>query len=149
MATSPLKLLLADDDADDRMFFREALEELPVNVKITTVNDGVQLMNHLLGVTGKIIPDILFLDLNMPLKNGFDCLSEIKRNDKLKLFPVVIYSTSLNDEVVNSLYDNGADYYLHKPGDFSKLRKVIHEAITFVTGEDWIRPPKEKFIIRV
>jgi|SRR6185436_3368535 len=148
MATSPLKLMLADDDADDRLFFKEALQELPVNVKITTVNNGVQLMNLLVG-TGKIIPDILFLDLNMPLKNGFDCLVEIKRNEKLKHFPVIIYSTSLNDDVVNLLYDNGAYYYIHKPGDFSKLRKIIHEAIIFVTGPDWVRPPKEKFIIRV
>src|SRR6187551_1938729 len=103
-------LLLADDDIDDCAFFKDALEELPVSATPLTVNDGVQLMN-LLSAKSDNLPDILFLDLNMPRKSGFECLSEIKSIDKLKDLPVIIFSTSLGTEVVDLLYQKGAHYY--------------------------------------
>ncbi len=81
MSIASLNLLLADDDTDDCFFFKEALEELPVSAKFTFVNDGVQLM-QLLIVNDTSLADALFLDLNMPRKNGFECLSEIKIIDK-------------------------------------------------------------------
>jgi len=146
MNAAPLQLLLADDDTDDRIFFKEALEELPVATKLTMVNDGAQLM-HLLSKPETAVPDFLFLDLNMPRKNGFECLSEIKCNKKLMEFPVIIYSTSLDHEVVNLLYEKGAHHYIRKPGDFLNLKKVIHKAIT-KTGTSSGRPPKEKFILQ-
>src|SRR6185436_20323710 len=115
------RLLLADDDMDDIVFFKEALEELPFASKLTTVNDGVELMQFL---TGELIelPDMLFLDLNMPRKTGYECLREIKSNDKLKHLPVIIISTSFEHDIARSLYKNGADFYLCKPGDFSMLK---------------------------
>ncbi len=103
MNQSPLDLLLADDDKDDCNFFKEALEELPVIAKLTVVNDGVQLMQFL-SAKEETLPDALFLDLNMPLKNGFDCLKEIKLNEKLKQLPVVIFSTSFDAEVATLLH---------------------------------------------
>src|SRR5436190_18711527 len=106
MNMNSISLLLADDDADDCMFFKEALEELPLNSSLKTVNDGEQLM-QLLTAKPDALPDILFLDLNMPRKTGVECLSEIKRNEKLKALTVIIYSTSLNHDVVNLLYEKG------------------------------------------
>jgi CheY-like chemotaxis protein len=147
MNTTPLDLLLADDDQDDCMFFREALEELQMSCKLTTVPDGVELMRHL--TAGNILPDALFLDLNMPLKNGYECLTEIKVHEKLNTIPIFIYSTSLDTTVVNLLYEKGASYYIRKPGDFSKLKHVIHEALTTITMENPVRTPKEKFVIQV
>ena len=79
MQNEKLLILLADDDVDDCIFFREALEELPVNASLTTVKDGVQLIQHLTDNPNPF-PDVLYLDLNMPRKNGFECLSEIKSN---------------------------------------------------------------------
>ncbi len=148
MDSTQYNLLLADDDADDCMFFKEALEELPVASVLTTVNDGAELM-HLLTTKSNFLPDILFLDLNMPRKTGFDCLSEIKLDEKLKQLPVIIFSTSFDHEIVNLLYDMGADYYIRKPGDFTKLKKTIHEAITITAQKKDIRPEKEKFVIEV
>ena len=148
MITFPLQVLLADDDPDDCTFFREILEELPISAKLTTVNDGVQLM-QLLSQMEEITPDVLFLDLNMPRKNGFECLSEIKNNKKLKHLPVVIYSTSFERNVVNLLYENGADYYIRKPGDFSKLKKAIYTALTMVIHSEPVKPTKEEFVIQV
>ena len=82
-------LLLADDDEDDRIFFNEALQELPIDTSLNTVNDGQQLMNLLTSIS-TTLPDIIFLDLNMPLKTGYECLKEIKLNEKLKCLPVII-----------------------------------------------------------
>ena len=109
-----LDILLADDDTDDCLFFKEAVEAMPISTHLTAVHDGEQLMQLLTSETGKL-PHLLFLDINMPRKNGFECLSEIKQNKKLKDLPVVIFSTSFEQEVVNLLYDNGAQFFIRKP----------------------------------
>jgi len=146
MNTTSVNLLLADDDVDDCMFFKEALKELPIHSFLKTVSDGKQLMD-MLTTNPDTLPDILFLDLNMPRKTGYECLSEIKLNNKLQRLPVIIYSTSLNQEVVNLLYEGGARHYIRKPGDFSKLKKVILEALTITSRDDPKNRSKENFII--
>lgn len=147
MTTTPYNVLLADDDMDDCLFFKEALEELPVTANLTTVNDGVQLM-QLLTTKGTPLPDALFLDLNMPRKSGFECLSEIKLIDSLMNLPVIIYSTSLNTEIVDLLYQNGAHYYICKPGEYNKLKKIILEAITLLSQNGLKQPTRDKFILQ-
>ncbi len=146
MSTTSLNLLLADDDKDDCFFFKEALEELPISAKLTTVNDGVQLM-QLLSAKESQLPDSLFLDLNMPRKSGFECLSEIKKINKLMNLPVIIYSTSLNREVVDLLYQKGALYYICKPGEYDKLKEVIFEAVTLISQKQLTQPSRDKFIL--
>ena len=148
MKTDSFNLLLADDDADDCIFFKEALEELPVSSTLKTVSDGDQLMD-LLYTKPEPFPDILFLDLNMPRKTGVECLTEIKRNEKLRSLPVIIYSTSLDYEVVNLLFEKGAQHYIRKPGDFSKLKKVILEALTITSQNNPPKPDLENFVIKV
>jgi len=148
MEVPPIQLLLADDDADDRLFFKDALEELPVNSSLNSVNNGDQLMK-LLTNESTTLPDILFLDLNMPRKTGFECLDEIKRNEKLKSLPVIIYSTSLDHKVVNLLYEKGAHRYIRKPGDFDNLKNVIHKAIIAVLQNSKSQPSEENFVIQV
>ena len=147
MAITTVNLLLADDDKDDGFFFKEALEELPISAKLTTVNDGMQLM-QLLSAKETLLPDALFLDLNMPRKNGLECLSEIKIINKLKNLPVIIYSTSLNMEVVDLLYKKGAHYYICKPGEYDKLKKVILEAVTLISQNKLTQPARDKFILQ-
>ncbi|MEO6540077.1 MAG: response regulator [Ferruginibacter sp.] len=146
MTAIQLNLLLADDDRDDCFFFKEALDELPISAQLTTVHDGVHLM-QLLSAKETLLPDALFLDLNMPRKSGFECLSEIKIMDKLINLPVIIYSTSLNMEVVDLLYQKGANYYICKPGKYDKLKKVILEAITLTSQNKCTQPPRDKFIL--
>ena len=146
MNSDNFNILLADDDKDDCMFFKEALEELPLQTKFTAVHDGEQLM-ELLTENSKEIFHVLFLDLNMPRKNGFACLTEIKRSEKLKSLPVIIFSTSYDESFADLLYINGAHHYICKPSDFSQLKKVIHQAITLVVKENNIQPPKESFFL--
>ena len=139
-------LLLADDDIDDCIFFEDALKELPISATLSTVNNGIQLMNYLLAKSDNL-PDVLFLDLNMPRKNGIECLTEIKLNDTLKDLPVIIFSTSFNMEVVDLFYQKGAHYYIRKPGEYEKLRKIILEAVTLTSQDKLTRPTRDKFIL--
>lgn len=136
---TPLNILLADDDKDDRFLFQKALKALPVTTNLTTVYDGVQLMKYL-SENADHLPDILFLDINMPRKNGFECLLEIKESEALKDLPVVMFSTSyprdMNYErdIINSLLEMGAYDYIRKPDDFSQLKQTISNALAIATG---------------
>jgi CheY-like chemotaxis protein len=124
-----IHVLLADDDEDDRLFFKEAFEEIKIKTKVTVVKDGVELMNHL-AVNGHPRPHILFLDLNMPRKNGLECLIEIRNTDYLKDIPIAIYSTSSSEEDIENTFIKGANVYIKKPSDFTDLKRVLEEVIT-------------------
>jgi CheY-like chemotaxis protein len=128
MNTKQMNILLADDDIDDRNFFKDALKSLPLTTSLSTVNDGDELMNYLLANTEQL-PHVLFLDINMPAKNGFECLEEIKQNKKLKDIPVVMFSTSSEQDKIKILFKTGADVYIHKPSNFAQLVQVIHHAL--------------------
>ncbi len=147
MDSYTLYLLLADDDEDDQMLFHEALKELPVESRLVTVKDGVQLMAMLLE-PDMAWPDIIFLDLNMPKKTGMECLAEIKQDERLRQLPVVIYSTSFIPDLINELYDTGAHYYIRKPGEFAKLKRSIHNAISRTQEDKAARPAREHFVIQ-
>ena len=131
-----LKILLADDDADDREFFAKALYELPLTTKLFTVNDGVELM-QLLNNEKFALPDILFLDINMPKKNGMECLFEIRKNEKLNDLGVVMFSTSNSQENIHMLFKTGVNVYIHKPSDFKQLKQVIFHAIPISTENNF------------
>jgi CheY-like chemotaxis protein len=129
MAKQPIYILLADDDEDDRDFFRDALEELKINTIVTFVNDGSQLMQYL-ERPDIILPHLIFLDLNMPLMSGMECLKEIRSNERLRHLSVAIYSTSASDEHIEETFVKGANVYIRKPNDFSTLKKVLQEVIS-------------------
>jgi CheY-like chemotaxis protein len=142
---APANILLADDDDDDRLLFTDVLREYSKSSRLTFAHNGEQLMTLL---RSQSLPDVLFLDLNMPLKNGIECLEEIRSDVKLKDLPVVIFSTSSHPGTINQMYEIGAQLYVRKPNDFNHLRKAIHE----VLKKDWehpVRPPKEEFVLKV
>ncbi|KAF2328765.1 response regulator [Flavobacterium ginsenosidimutans] len=147
MSKEHYNLLLADDDEDDCLFFKEALDEIAVSTNLSMVHDGVQLMDYLKTNISNF-PDVLFLDLNMPRKNGLECLDEIKNDEKLKNLSIIIFSTSLDSEIVNNLYIKGASYYIRKPGDFSKLKTVIEKALNVASENNFKQPERAKFILQ-
>ncbi len=138
-----LNILLADDDKDDCLLFKEALEALPVAAKLTTVHDGEQLMQRLNNHQYDL-PHLLFLDINMPRKNGLVCLSEIKHNERLQKLPVIIFSTSFEQEMVNRAYKEAADYYIRKPSEFSQLKQIIQKTLTLIIQENRPLPQNRK-----
>jgi CheY-like chemotaxis protein len=129
MSNDPIHVLLADDDEDDRLFFRDAFEELKIKTIVQTVKDGQELM-HYLANPDTILPHVLFLDLNMPFKTGIECLDEIKKIDYLKDIAVAIYSTSASEADIEETFVKGANVYIKKPSDFGALKKVLSEVIT-------------------
>ena len=143
-----LNILLADDDTDDCIFFKGALAELIFSTSLTTVHDGEQLMQLLTNEANEL-PHILILDLNMPRKNGFECLSEIRQNKKLKVLPVVIFSTSFEQEVVDLLYKNGANYFIRKPSVFLQFKEIILNVLLLILNKNVSQPTRENFVLTV
>jgi CheY-like chemotaxis protein len=141
----PFQVLLADDDNDDRFFFARALSELPIPTQLSTIEDGEQLMNYLTE-NHNMLPDIVFVDLNMPKKNGIECLSEIKSTEKLKLLPVVIISTSVLDDVADLIYEGGAHYYVRKT-NVADLKKSLLHVLTLLVKNKFFRPARNKFVL--
>ncbi len=149
-----LNVLLADDDLDDCLFFKTALDKFSIPTTLTSVNDGEQLMQYLTNDVkvqnvGRVLPDVLFLDINMPRKNGKECLAEIKQNIKLKDLPVIMFSTSYEKEVVNQLYTNGAQYFIRKPSEFSIFKKIIQQTLTLIANEAVFQRTRENFVLSV
>ena len=146
MISENINILLADDDQVDCLLFKEAVEELPVSAILTIVHDGEQLI-EVISKKGNKLPDVLFLDLNMPRKNGYATLGEIKRSTDLQNLPVIIFSTASDEDSFKNVFRNAAHYYICKTADFSQLKKVIYEALILITQKDNRLPLKEKFMI--
>lgn len=139
-------ILLADDDVDDQMLFQDAVDDINENIKIRTVYSGEQLM-RLLTKPDAVLPDLIFLDLNMPMKNGHECLEEIRTNDKLKHIPVAIFSTSMNLGDVDKTLLNGANVYIRKPSNFNKLKEVISTVVNMEWKYPFELPSRDIFLI--
>lgn len=143
-----IHIILADDDEDDRMLFTDAFDELKINTKVNTFNDGVELMNYLNG-TDAVLPNVLFLDLNMPKKNGIECLIEIKDNERFNDIAIAIYSTSSSEEHIEETFIKGANIYIKKPSDFSTLKKVLSEVVTINWQYHTSGLNKDNFLLRL
>ena len=128
-ASTTKTLLLAEDDEDDYVLFCEAIKDFPGSLELNWVKNGEELMAALKHHK----TDIIFLDINMPLKNGFECLTEIRGDTDLKETPVIVYSTSDDAKLIDWMYNAGANLYLCKPTDFKKLKSRILKAISL----DW------------
>jgi CheY-like chemotaxis protein len=117
-------ILIAEDDADDIDFFKEAVKDNCPSIELTVAEDGKKLLSVLDKITP---PDVIVLDLNMPYVNGKDCLKEIRKNEKYHKVPIVVYSTSSNQYDVEYCLSNGADHYVVKPGTYSAISKLVHQ----------------------
>jgi CheY-like chemotaxis protein len=129
MENEILNILLADDDADDRLFFKEAMDEINIGTMVSVVNDGSKLIEYL-NQSNEYLPDIIFLDINMPVKNGLECLRELREDLRFKDIHIVIYSTSGADKDIEEAYNCGANMYLKKPGDFAQLKASLANVLT-------------------
>ncbi|MER2999330.1 response regulator [Pontibacter populi] len=124
-------ILIADDDAEDRMLVKEALEESRLNNNIQFVENGEELMDYL-NNRGKYedkdkypTPGLILLDLNMPKKDGREALKEIKNEDHLRMIPVVVLTTSKAEEDILRTYDLGVSSFITKPVTFGSLVDVM------------------------
>lgn len=148
MKNEPLHILLADDDENDRLLFIEAFSELKINTIVHTVNSGTELIKRL-NMQDIRLPDVLFLDLNMPGKNGIECLKEIKSNENLQNISIAIYSTSDNEKDIDETFHNGANVYITKPNNFKMLKQVLKKSVMTAYQYKDQSMKRENFILRV
>jgi CheY-like chemotaxis protein len=128
-----IRILLAEDDEDDRFFFRQAVLDSGIEAELTAVADGTQLIDLLLDRPEPLTPDVIFLDLNMPGINGKAALQEIRRQEKLAAVPVIILSTSIRLKDIDDTYRDGANRYISKILFYSDSVKWM----TILLGSDW------------
>jgi len=137
-------ILLADDDKDDRFLFREALREVRNDIHLLTAEHGKALMEMLFHAT--ILPDLILLDINMPFKNGKECLIEIKNDRILSEIPVIMYSTSSNPRDIEDTYRAGANLYIEKPFSFSGLTELLGKVLMLDWSQYIPRPDRSLFV---
>jgi len=114
-------------------------------VYLTIASDGdeaVTILNQL----GQL-PDVVFLDPNMRIKNGFECLKEMKHDKKLQSLPVIIFSTSTHPSAVNEAYEQGAHLYIRKPNDFLNFKKVVQYVLAVNWKGNLSQPPRKEFLL--
>lgn len=124
-------LFLAEDDDEDIMFFTDIISDISPDIQISVAKNGIELMSLL--KTEKQLPDFIFLDLNMPIKTGFECLKEIRSSEKWKAIKIVILTTSSQREQIKEVYKMGADLYLQKPNSYSTFRDTLSKCLQM----DW------------
>jgi len=134
---NPINIMLADDDKEDCYLFEKALKEIPIATSLITVSNGEDLMDYLYKNSTNL-PDVLFLDLSMPQKTGFECLIEIKEDKKLEALHVAIFTTSFTQVIdvehnlKKTLSNMGSQNYIRKPSGFKELIHLIHQALNKV-----------------
>ncbi|MFD1062181.1 response regulator [Winogradskyella litorisediminis] len=143
-----LNVFLVDDDEDDRLFFQEAIEEVNVDVTLSLYNNGQDVMDYLYK-SDSTLPELIFLDLNMPIKNGMECLREIKTNPRLKNIIVAIYSTSSSEEDIERTFINGANIYINKPTNFAALKNAIAKVVKLNWQYHTSNLNRETFLYRI
>jgi CheY-like chemotaxis protein len=136
----PIRIVVADDDADDRMMIRDAFEESKLGNPIDFVEDGMELMEYLnreakySSLKGQPYPGFILLDLNMPRKDGRTALKEIKESAELHRIPIVILTTSKAEEDIIKTYNLGVNSFICKPVSFDKLVEIVK-----TVGHYWIQ----------
>jgi CheY-like chemotaxis protein len=115
----PISILIADDDEDDRLLFEDTLNGLQVSSSIDMVENGKKLMESLKSSGGLQLPHLIFIDINMPFKNGLECLKEIRSNSIFDSIPIFMFSTSVSNIDIDKAYELGANRYITKSFFFS------------------------------
>ncbi|OJX49765.1 MAG: hypothetical protein BGO88_08395 [Flavobacterium sp. 38-13] len=120
-------IFLADDDCEDVELFRDALTEICAHCNLFSFPDGYQLLEGLRNCNK--LPDLIFVDVNMPTIDGFEALVQIRQDRKLSAIPTIIYSTSSNQDHISKAYALGASSYIKKPNDFKTLKEILKKIL--------------------
>ena len=127
-------IYLVDDDVDDQLFFTDALREIDSGISCSIANNGREALEYLRQMTS--LPEILFLDLNMPFMNGYECLSQLKNEQRLSRIPVVIFTTSNDPRDAEITHQLGAEVFLSKPNEFRLLREKLEKILALDFSAD-------------
>lgn len=117
-------LLFVDDDADDTFLFREVLAEVAPALLFSSAADGEEALQKLTA-PGALLPYLIFMDLNMPRMDGKECLAALKKHEKLKHIPVIMYTTSSYIKDKEEALHSGASYFITKPSSYNELKEIL------------------------
>ena len=136
-------ILFSDDDTDDALLFTQAADLMKSSILLSFAEDGEQLMRYL---ARESLPDMIFLDLNMPVKNGIECLREIRNDKKLDGLPIIVYTTSDNPRDIDTCFDLKANLYVVKPTSFESIIKTLKKIIN-IDFSNHEFPDRKNFIL--
>lgn len=122
-----MNIFYADDDADDREIFCDAIQQINPAIKVTLSKDGQEAFEIL--KAQQETPDYIFLDINMPRINGVECMARLKSDIRLKNIPVIIYSTTSNSGEVKKLLMLGAEDFIPKVSSFEELKESLQKVL--------------------
>ncbi|WP_158977952.1 response regulator [Cellulophaga sp. L1A9] len=148
MTDTKLKIWLVDDDEDDRSFFIEGLESLKVNFELKEFTNGKEPICFF-EANSSIIPDMIFLDLNMPVMNGIECLEYIRNHEPFKNVIIAMYSTSSSGQDIQCCYEKGANLYIIKPSRFQDLKKCMEKILSMNWPDFLCNFKKDNFLLKV
>lgn len=131
MPRDPIDILLIEDNPADIRLTQEAFRDCKVANRLQVARDGLEAMRFLQLKASGAMPDLILLDLNMPLMDGWEILTELKNNDRLKTIPVIVLTTSETEQDVLRSYQLGANSYITKPVDLVQFIRVIHSIENF------------------
>jgi CheY-like chemotaxis protein len=141
-----MKVLLVDDDQDDRQSFAEAVSYLNLPVQVQYASDSKEMFEFL---EQNEDVHLILLDINMPFRDGKQCLRDLKSNERFKHIPVIIYTVSSNTKDINETFEQGAHYYVIKP--YAKAN--FHQSLKYLFNLDWtVQQPKalrENYVINL
>lgn len=121
-----IRILLVDDDADDQLYFKDAINEISPHLECDVANNGREALQNIVIPPP---PDVIFLDLNMPVMNGYECLTELKKTSEYKHIPVIIFTTSKNERDIERTQKLGASLFFTKPSNFSTLCNKLNQIL--------------------
>lgn len=147
MSPDRIHILLVDDDSDDCMLFEEVLDDLGLNPIFEKEVDGHKAIERLLN-PGANLPDLVFLDLRMPLMTGREFLEKIRAHSLLKALKIIVYSSSLDLDALEDLREIGADHFICKPAAYKELKSVISQAILYGTTAESQISTMNHFVIK-
>jgi CheY-like chemotaxis protein/DNA-binding XRE family transcriptional regulator len=131
-----LNILLIEDSAEDQFLFRRALEEYETDINMYCIHDGEEFFNIIktkASITHIPLPDIIFLDLNMPKINGSSLLKSIKQNRELQYIPIIVLTGSISRKDIMNAYKNYASGYIRKSFEYETFKKNLHQTLTYWT----------------
>jgi len=144
--SNPVKIVLAEDDNDDQEFFIEALNAAKIPSEVTTVENGKELVD-ILNDEAALKPDIIFIDINMPVKSGKQALAEIKSDQELKAIPAIMLSTSNHPVDIEDTFNQGANLYIQKPNSLVGFVLILKKVFLLHWTKALLNPVKNLFFV--
>lgn len=143
-----LNVIVADNDENTLIFFKNIFKELKISIKVQCFNNGKDLMEYL-NNNDAVIPELVFIKYTIPVKDAMECIDEIKINSKFSNMVTAIYSEEISEDEIEETFVKGNNICMRKPSDFGSLKKVLTEIITINWQYYTSGLNKDNFILKV